>query len=73
MREERQMVMRFEDMEKIKIPADFNYDEIGSIKKEEIEKLSLVRPATLGQASRISGVTPAALQTLLIYLKPDRR
>ena len=69
MREERQMVMRFEDLEKIKIPSDFDYDEFGSIKREEIEKLSLVRPATLGQASRISGVTPAALQTLLIYLK----
>jgi len=69
MRDERQMVMKFEDMEKIKIPDDFDYKSVGSLKKEETEKLSRIRPASLGQASRISGVTPAALQTLMIYMK----
>jgi tRNA uridine 5-carboxymethylaminomethyl modification enzyme len=69
MRDERQMVLQFEQMEHIKIPGDFDYTAVSSIKKEEVEKLSRVKPANLGQASRISGVTPAAIQVLLIYLK----
>ncbi len=69
MRDERQMVLQFEQMEHIKIPQDFDYSAVSSIKQEEVEKLTKVKPANLGQASRISGVTPAAIQVLLIYLK----
>lgn len=73
MREERRMVEMFSQMENIKIPEDFDYSSIQGLKKEEIEKLSSVKPINLGQASRISGVTPAAVQILLIYLKENTK
>ena len=51
------------------IPADFNYDEVPGLSGEIREKLQQVRPRSLGQAARISGVTPAALAVLMVYLK----
>jgi tRNA uridine 5-carboxymethylaminomethyl modification enzyme len=51
------------------LPADLDYGEIHGLSNEVVQKLSDVRPATLGQASRISGVTPAAVSLLLIHLK----
>ena len=51
------------------IPADFAYDKIISLSNEVRQKLMQHRPATIGQASRISGVTPAAIAILLVYLK----
>lgn len=51
------------------LPADLDYGEIQGLSNEVVQKLSDVRPATLGQASRISGVTPAAVSLLLIHLK----
>lgn len=67
--EERQLVERFQKLETIRIPHDFDYNCLENIKREEIEKLSAVRPVNLGQASRISGITPAAIQVLMILLK----
>ena len=51
-----------------KIPEDINYDEINSLSFESKEKFKLVRPATIGQASRISGITPSEITILSIYL-----
>jgi len=64
-----QQVKNFKRMEKLKIPLDFDYEAIGSLSTEVKEKLSKIRPHSLGQASRISGVTPAAISVLMIYLK----
>ncbi len=62
-------VERFEKLENIKIPEEFVYDAISSISTEGREKLRKVKPRTIGQASRISGVTPSDISVLLVYLK----
>ncbi len=62
-------VKAFEDLEKIKIPISINYKKVPSLSLEIIEKLTYFRPLTLGQANRISGVTPAAITILIVYLK----
>ena len=55
-------------MENIKIPADFDYLKISSLSSEAKQKLNSVSPATIAQASRISGVSPADINVLLVYL-----
>jgi tRNA uridine 5-carboxymethylaminomethyl modification enzyme len=55
------------------IPADFNYSVISGLSAEVQEKLEKVRPTTIGQASRIQGVTPAAISLLLVFLKKQKR
>jgi len=62
-------VQRQRLQEELKIPSDLNYDELTSLSYEVRQKLKTHRPATLGAASRISGVTPAAISSLLICLK----
>lgn len=64
-----QQVAHFKKLEKKRIPSDINYDEIGNLRKEARQKLKAIRPASVGQASRISGVSPADISVLLIYLK----
>lgn len=59
----------FKKDEKLKIREDINYAEIGGLSNEMVAKLSRVRPATVGEASRISGVTPAAIMAILGHLK----
>ena len=61
-----QQIETLDKLEKIKIPADINYDEISHISTETREKLAKVRPATLGQASRIGGVKPADISVLMV-------
>ena len=56
-------------MEEKKIPNDINYDDINNLALEAKQKLSQIRPLTIGQASRISGINPADISVLLIYLK----
>lgn len=56
-------------LEDTKIPQDIEYARISGLSREEIEKLSKIRPISIGQAGRISGVNPSALQALLIYIK----
>lgn len=63
------MIEKHKGLEEKKIPADMDYDSLENIPKEAKDKLKLVRPMNIGQASRISGVSPADIQVLLIYLK----
>lgn len=63
-----QQIETMDRLEKIKIPADINYEELQHISTETKEKLAKVRPATLGQASRIGGVKPADISVLMVML-----
>lgn len=65
-------VQRFARNESITIPANFEFEKVASLSKEGKEKLSRVRPRTIGQATRISGVTPADVSVLLVSLKKLR-
>ncbi|MEJ5377281.1 MAG: tRNA uridine-5-carboxymethylaminomethyl(34) synthesis enzyme MnmG [bacterium] len=71
---ERQLreVERFKSMEYRRIPPDLDYKAVHGLSKEVVEKLSRIKPLSLGQASRISGVTPAAIAALMIHLKKHR-
>ena len=60
---------QFSKLENKKIPDDINYMEIEGLRLEARQKLSKVKPLSIGQASRISGVSPADIAVLLIYLK----
>ncbi len=62
-------VEKFRHIDNIKMPADLNYENVPSLSKEIREKLKRFAPTTLGQANRISGMTPAAITILMIYLK----
>jgi tRNA uridine 5-carboxymethylaminomethyl modification enzyme len=55
--------------EQLRLPADIDYAVVGGLSNEARQRLSEVRPETLGQAARIPGLTPAALSLLLVYLK----
>lgn len=67
--QQKKEVERFRHIENIKIPATINYDVVPSLSNEIRHKLKMFTPANLGQANRISGVTPAAISILMIYLK----
>lgn len=71
---ERQMegVKRFRKMEALRLPEDIDYSAMHGLSCEVREKLTCIRPRTLGQASRISGITPAAISLLSVYLKKQR-
>ncbi|HZS83122.1 MAG TPA: tRNA uridine-5-carboxymethylaminomethyl(34) synthesis enzyme MnmG [Stellaceae bacterium] len=64
-------IRSFRRDEALRLPADLDYDAIGSLSNEIRDKLRLARPATLGAAARISGVTPAALVALLKHVRRD--
>ena len=61
-------VEQYKKLENKKIPDDIDYDDVYSLRKEAVQKLKELRPASVGQASRISGVSPADISVLLIYL-----
>lgn len=61
-------VEQYKKLENKKIPEDIDYDDVYSLRKEAVQKLKELRPASAGQASRISGVSPADISVLLIYL-----
>ena len=65
---QKQQVLAFKKMESRHIPEDLNYDEVPSLRLEARQKLKAFRPVSIGQASRISGVSPADVSVLLIYL-----
>ena len=62
-------VEQFKKLENKKIPLDLDYKEIGSLRAEAIQKLETYRPLSIGQASRISGVSPADISVILVYLE----
>ncbi len=66
-------VERFKHIEKIKLPYNFDYGSLSGISREIREKLTKFKPLNLGQASRISGVTPAAISLLMVYLRKQFR
>lgn len=67
-RRQEKQVEHFKKLENKKIPSDINYDEVNSLRMEALQKLKKYRPVSIGQASRISGVSPADISVLLVYL-----
>jgi tRNA uridine 5-carboxymethylaminomethyl modification enzyme len=65
------LVAGFKALENKKIPADLDYDSIAHLRAEAKEKLSIFMPTTFGQASRISGITPADITVIQIHLKKN--
>jgi len=65
---EREIVARMSEMENLVIPENFDYTKISSLGNEAREKLSKVKPRTLGQATRISGINPSDIQILMVYM-----
>lgn len=66
-------VEQFKKLESKKLPADIDYDDVSSLRIEARQKLSKLRPVSIGQASRISGVSPADISVLLVYLETYNR
>ena len=62
-----QQVAQFKKLEDKKLPEDFDYSEVNSLRREAVQKLNKVQPATIGQASRLSGVSPADISVLLVH------
>jgi len=72
-RKQEEQVKRFEKMEGKLIPGDIDYDEIFGLSNEARQKLKMIRPESIGQASRVSGINPADINVLLIFLEKKRR
>jgi tRNA uridine 5-carboxymethylaminomethyl modification enzyme len=70
-REERH-IAKLAHVEKIRVPSDIKYLEISGLRKESAQKLAEIRPMTLGQASRISGVNPADISILMVWIEAGR-
>ena len=68
-----EQVERMEKLEEKVLPEGINYDDVSSLRDEAREKLNEIRPISIGQASRISGVSPADISVLLVYLEQFRR
>lgn len=65
---ERELVARMSQLENLEIPENFNYDKLVSLSNEARQKFMKIRPRTLGQASRISGVNPSDVQILMVFM-----
>lgn len=63
---------KMKKLEILKIPADINYKKVDNLSLEALDKLEKIQPTTIGQASRISGISPADIQMLLFYLKTNK-
>ena len=70
---QQKLVERFQQAENIKLPPNFIYQHVPQLRCEAQEKLSAVAPANLGQASRISGITPADITVLMIHLRQQKK
>lgn len=71
-RRQEQQVRQFKKLEERRIPEDIVYEEVGNLRREAVQKLSMFRPVSIGQASRISGVSPADISVLMVYLQARR-
>jgi tRNA uridine 5-carboxymethylaminomethyl modification enzyme len=67
------LIAQSKRLEELRLDPDLNYSEIRGLSTEEIEKLKRIKPRTLGQAQRISGVNPSAIQAIMIYLKGRKK
>jgi tRNA uridine 5-carboxymethylaminomethyl modification enzyme len=65
---EKDLVRRMSQLEELEIPENFNYDKINALSNEALQKFKKIKPRTLGQASRISGVNPSDVQILMVYM-----
>ena len=72
-RKQLELVAKMKRLEEKKLRPDIDYNAIGGLRLEARQKLTAIQPATVGQASRISGVSPADINVLLIYLEKERR
>ncbi len=70
---QQKQVDQFKKLEEKKIPKNINYDEVGSLRIEARQKLKMFQPLSIGQASRIAGVSPADISVLLVYLEQMRK
>ena len=68
-RRQKQQVAQFKKLEGRKIPADLDYTTVNSLRREAVQKLNLYKPENIGQASRISGVSPADISVLMVHLE----
>ena len=67
-----QQVAQFKKLEGRKLPENFDYAQVNSLRKEAVQKLNKIQPSTIGQASRISGVSPADISVLMVYLERSK-
>lgn len=72
-KKQKELIAQSKNMEELLLPNNISYSEIKGLSREETDKLTQVRPRTLGQALRISGVNPSAVQAIMIYLKASGR
>ena len=72
-RRQMQQVTQFKKLESRKLPVDFDYSTVKSLRNEAVQKLNLYQPLNIGQASRISGVSPADISVLMVYLEQAGR
>jgi tRNA uridine 5-carboxymethylaminomethyl modification enzyme len=68
-----ELIEQSKRLELLKLSESLDYSKIKGLSKEEVEKLTVIRPRTLGQAQRISGVNPSAIQSIMVYLKGANR
>ena len=68
-----QQVIQFKKTEGRHLPENFDYSQVKSLRLEAIQKLNKIQPATIGQASRISGVSPADISVLLVYFAREKQ
>jgi tRNA uridine 5-carboxymethylaminomethyl modification enzyme len=68
-RRQNEMIQQASRLEAMSLPHDLDYGMVRGLSREEVEKLNRVRPRSLGQAQRISGVNPSAIQAILVFLK----
>ena len=71
-RRQKQQVAQFKKLESKRLDDDFDYSTVKSLRREAVQKLNLYKPISIGQASRISGVSPADISVLLVYLEQRR-
>jgi len=65
---EQEVADKLNRLDTVKIPGDLDFTKLGSLSSEAVQKLTAIRPENIGQASRISGVSPSDINVLLIYL-----
>ena len=72
LKRQQQQVAQFKKLESKRLAEDFDYSTVKSLRQEAVQKLNLYKPASIGQASRISGVSPADISVLLVHLEQLR-